>query len=940
MGPRVCLTVVVAAAGLAPSYAASQISTGYGWDLEAVGFMIALLFHDGSKTWQNTTGAQPRTSDQVFGFGVRLIVDPGLLKSPRPASATIGPNYSLSTGTPVLPFVGNQTLIAGGRSTSDGKSLFVTALHRQPDCSLALELIQLGAATPASAVIASLPNAQDYLRQLSGLSGQASRFSRGCSNSVLGMCSVTTAAPVGQFGNLLVVADLNPANDTLELLTADAVANKFSTQSLLPTRAFSFYVADMNGDGANDLVANGVADPKSQLTGFAILLNNGNGTFQAPRYLKVPNGGSFFSVDDLNDDGKLDLIAQNGFDQGVTVFLGHGDATFNPGVSSAPDLVALGSALATGDFNGDAKKDLYVQGTVLFGAGDGTFTPGPSVPANYLIGPYVAVSDLDLDGKPDLATSGFGFVQIFFGNGPGTFRPGPAYASAPSPQPVTITDLDGDGYPDLVLGNSSQGLFVQGLDNPLLPMIQVLMAKGDGTFVGAPIYSGQDATVYRDQGALADFLGTGRNQAIFSQSVTSNGVTVSELALVPIDRDANFGPTTIIPLQIRPTIIRAADLDGNASPDVVIAGFLDFVKPVVSVLFNQGQGLLGSEQNFLLPNPPINVAVDDFNGDGRKDLAVAVAPPNGQTGASGVYVLFGSGNGNFTAAEKVDDSVNPVALAVGDLNGDGRADLVIGDEGTGSHGLRSSGLLRVYLGNTNSKFQSVTAPITTAHFYTAVALGDFNQDGRLDLAVAGAIGDTLGALQPQVYLLHGRGDGTFKAVASEPLSGSDGIGARSLALADFNGDGRLDIALANPNDFTEIIVSDNQGGFAHTLMALGQQPYFLTAGPITHDRFADLVVAGAGAGPALFQNIGSAAIWSPGTPALAIARTSPMDSLHSSGIVLTWPSDLSGFKLQATTNLGPSAAWSPVSALPATANGKNSLTNASSGERLFYRLGR
>jgi FG-GAP-like repeat/FG-GAP repeat len=236
------------------------------------------------------------------------------------------------------------------------------------------------------------------------------------------------------------------------------------------------------------------------------------------------------------------------------------------------------------------------------------------------------------------------------------------------------------------------------------------------------------------------------------------------------------------------------------------------------------------------------VAVGDFNGDGLMDVAVGVNPGLGASGASGVYVLLGQSNGTLAAAVQIDASVYPTGLAAGDINGDGKTDLVVADQGASSP-TQVNGALHVYLGNANGTFTAAAAPTTTALYYSVVGLGDLNGDGKLDLIVGGNVADpNSGSGTPNVYTLLGNGDGTFQAASTASLSGYDGIGATSIALADFNKDGHLDVAIGNLSDFTEVLLGNGDGTLTDTQLALGQRPGAIAAADLNGDGFPELLV--------------------------------------------------------------------------------------------------
>ena len=190
--------------------------------------------------------------------------------------------------------------------------------------------------------------------------------------------------------------------------------------------------------------------------------------------------------------------------------------------------------------------------------------------------------------------------------------------------------------------------------------------------------------------------------------------------------------------------------------------------------------------------------------------------------------------------------MNPTGLAAGSLTTDGRTDLVVADQGYFSYvgsAQQVNGALHVYLGNANGTFATVTAPTTTATNYTVAALGDLNNDGKLDLIVAGNVtGTSAGTGTPNVYTLLGNGDGTFQAANTLALAGQDGIGATSIALADFKNAGNLGAVVGNPNDFSEVLLGNGDGTFTDALPALGQRPATVATADLLGNGYSEILV--------------------------------------------------------------------------------------------------
>jgi len=249
----------------------------------------------------------------------------------------------------------------------------------------------------------------------------------------------------------------------------------------------------------------------------------------------------------------------------------------------------------------------------------------------------------------------------------------------------------------------------------------------------------------------------------------------------------SFNAPLNVPTGQSPHGVAVVDLTGNGISDLVVTnkGFNDGTLRGESILLGNGDGTFQPARNIDIGPNPFAVAVGDFDRDGTADLAVTHAD-DVPSGFDTVSILLGNGDGTFRAAGDLQVGTDPRAIAVGDFRGDGTLDIVTANA--------SSNTVSVLLGNGDGTFQSaVNVPVGSLP--DAVAVGNFN--GHLGIVTAN---EPIGQ-DGSVSLLLGNGDGTFQPAVTLGLGNAGSRpAARSIAVADLTGNGILDLVTANDSD--------------------------------------------------------------------------------------------------------------------------------------------
>jgi hypothetical protein len=669
--------------------------------------------------------------------------------------------------------------------------------------------------------------------------------------------------------NRLDIVSANTGSDTIGILlgNGDGTFLTVITYSTgINSMPRSVAIGDINSDNHLDIV---VANWNGSVI---IFLGHGNGIFTFMTTYSV--GGNLFSLAlaDFSSDNHLDIVIANTKAGNVIVFLGYGNGTFASQTTYSTGSTSTPYYVVVADFNNDNISDIAATnfGTdnvfIFYGYGNGSFQLSRTYITGFGSKPYgITTADFDNNKQLEIVVvlSAIADIAILTAYYAAEFANSNSCSTGSAPQPLSVAvgDFNNDNRSDIVVANSgidSLGILF-GLENDTFGMemiypigtnshpqyvitcdinndnqldivsvnwksnsFSIIMGYGNGTFAEQTIYSTGNMTNPCTI-ASGHFNKDKRLDLVVANEATDSigiffafNYTTFQTRVIYSSNDS-----------LSPSGIVIGDYNNDNYQDIAVT-FAETNK--LGILLGYGNGNFTTMMTYSTGNgsQPSSIDAGDFNNDGQLDIVVT------NYGTNNIGILLGYGNGSFADIRtySTGDHSTPNSVTVGELNNDGRLDIVVANGGTNNIG--------VLLGYGNGTF-SIVKKYSTGEGSVPykVILGDLNNDGRLDIAVA-----SLDARNVGVFL--GNGDGTF---GTQMIFSTDYYTALySITIGDFNGDNKLDIAAANEGA-VGILFGYGNGTFtamSNYSTGIGSLPIYVSTGDFNNDNHLDIAVANTG----------------------------------------------------------------------------------------------
>ncbi len=637
-----------------------------------------------------------------------------------------------------------------------------------------------------------------------------------------------TSYKVGKQPVYITGTDFNNDNN-IDLVTANKYENTisvilndgnggFSSSMSYPVGDLPTYIytGDLNKDNAND-----IACINKDSNSITVFFNVGDGTFEkSADYITADEPRSLIGAD-FDADNDIDLVTVNNNDNTLSIFFNNGDGTFQPRADRTTEYSPICGA--SGDLDGDGDVDLVIGNTgdnivigekiyrstvsIMLNKGDGTFKER----VDYIVGKKpieVVVADFDGDTDLDLATSNEAHrnISVLLNNGKGEFGAQKIYPitkqGIAAPSLFTTCDIDGDNDIDFVVAI------------PATDTVAVVFNNGDGTFPKFENY----LMGYLPMAVFAGDFDGDKNIDLATVNRETNSVTVSIN-----DGFGAFAKYSEYSVHGWPRGLYTADLDADSDLDIIVANY----DGAITIWFNNGDGTYYGRIDYKLGVETFSVLAEDLDKDNDLDLIISIEF-NFTIG-----VIFNNGDGTFDLANRhlYEIGGNPYALVAEDINNDGWPDIIA-----------STAYQHAIFYSTNKgdgTFNNFTKYDMGEHYTFDLAAVDIDGDNDIDI-IATNLGEEE---RPEntVSVILNRGDGTYSETYIDYIVDEGPIG---VTTGDFNHDGRPDIATANRGtNSVSILFNLGNGTFGNEInYPAGREPYGIYSKDINQDGNIDILV--------------------------------------------------------------------------------------------------
>ncbi|CAF1004333.1 unnamed protein product [Adineta steineri] len=583
----------------------------------------------------------------------------------------------------------------------------------------------------------------------------------------------------------------------------------------LGTYPMSIIAADFNNDNRLDIIV------ANYWTGdIGVFLGYENDTFSSQTTYSTGSGSGpyYIANGDFNNDNQSDIVVANYWTNNIGVLLSNGDGTFSDQTTFSTGSKSEPSFVAVGDFNNDTRLDIVVVNYgknnigIFLGYGNASFSTQKTYSTGSNSQPYaLTIGDVNNDKRLDIIVANYGTnnIGVFLGYGNGTFLAQKTYStgSGSGPSFLVCRDVTGDDLLDIVVANSNTNKFA------------VLVGYGNGSFLLRNTYS--VGSGYYTWTLAIDDINNDKQLDIIVTNYPNN------LAVFLGYGNGNFSLPEIYETgsNSQPYSVVISDLNNDGKPDIAIA---NYATSNVGVFVGYGNGSFTDQKTYSTREAayPQYVTVGDFNNDNQLDIVVV------NNYGDNIDIFFGYRNGSFgnQTSYSTGDNSDPMFVAVADFNNDKNLDIVVANSGTNN--------IIIFLNYGNGSFPNqITYSTGSDSEPYSVAVGDFNNDTRLDIVAA-----NFGTNNIVVFL--GYGNGSF--YTQQTYSTGDGSGPQFLAIQDFDKDGLLDIAVAcQYTSSLNIFFGYGNGSFLNQSifsLGIGTDPNSIAIGDLNNDDNLDLVV--------------------------------------------------------------------------------------------------